>query len=173
MEAASFETELIHYEKDIIIDPNCLDVEWLEQPSLMMKYGKIAAQTKVDMDMTKERLEVVKAELDKNIRLNPEKYNIGKLTESVVASTILLQPEYKEASEAYIKASYEFNMAKYAVQAINDRKDALENLVKLHGMQYFAGPSVPRDLNKEWEEKQKQKKADSKIKMRRERRKVE
>jgi len=157
------------YEKDVNIDPNSLDVEWLEQPNLMLKYGRIAAQTKLDMDKAKEKLEVVKAELDKDIRLNPEKYDIAKLTESVVASTILLQPEYKEASEAYIEATYEFNMARYAVQAISDRKDALENLVKLHGMQYFAGPSVPRDLSKEWEAKQKQKKVDSKIRMQRER----
>jgi len=158
------------YEKDVNIDPNSLDVEWLEQPNLMLKYGRIAAQTKMDMDKAKERLEVVKAELDKDIRLNPEKYGISKLTEGVVASTIFLQPEYKEVSEAYIEASYEFNMARYAVQAISDRKDALENLVKLHGMQYFAGPSAPRDLSKEWEAKQKQKKADSKIRMQRERR---
>lgn len=158
------------YEKDMKIDPNALDVEWLEQPNLMMKYGRIAAQTKVDMDMAKEKLEVVKAELDKDIRLNPEKYDIAKLTESVVTNTIILQPEYKEASEVYIKASYEFNMARYAVQAISDRKDALENLVKLHGMQYFAGPSVPRDLSKEWESKQKQKKVDSRIRMQRQRR---
>lgn len=157
------------YEKDVNIDPNSLDVEWLEQPNLMLKYGRIAAQTKLDMDKAKEKLEVVKAELDKDIRLNPEKYDIAKLTESVVASTILLQPEYKEASEAYIEATYEFNMARYAVQAISDRKDALENLVKLHGMQYFAGPSVPRDLSKEWGAKQKQKKVDSKIRMQRER----
>ena len=157
------------YEKDVNIDPNSLDVEWLEQPNLMLKYGRIAAQTKLDMDKAKEKLEVVKAELDKDIRLNPEKYDIAKLTESVVANTILLQPEYKEASEAYIEATYEFNMARYAVQAISDRKDALENLVKLHGMQYFAGPSVPRDLSKEWEAKQKQKKVDSKIRMQRER----
>ncbi len=158
------------YEKDMNIDPNSLDVEWLEQPNLMIKYGRVAAQTKLDMDKAKEKLEVVKAELDKDIRLNPEKYGIIKLTEGVVTSTILLQPEYKEASEAYIEASYEANMARYAVQAISDRKDALENLVKLHGMQYFAGPSVPRDLSKEWEAKQKQKKADSKIRMQRERR---
>ncbi len=159
----------MYYEKDVNIDPNSLDVEWLEQPNLMLKYGRIAAQTKLDMDKAKEKLEVVKAELDKDIRLNPEKYDIAKLTESVVASTILLQPEYKEASEAYIEATYEFNMARYAVQAISDRKDALENLVKLHGMQYFAGPSVPRDLSKEWGAKQKQKKVDSKIRMQRER----
>lgn len=157
------------YEKDVNIDPNSLDVEWLEQPNMMLKYGRIAAQTKLDMDKAKEKLEVVKAELDKDIRLNPEKYDIAKLTESVVASTILLQPEYKEASEAYIEATYEFNMARYAVQAISDRKDALENLVKLHGMLYFAGPSVPRDLSKEWGVKQKQKKVDSKIRMQRER----
>jgi len=33
------------------------------------------------------------------------------------------------------------------------RKDALENLVRLHGQQYFAGPKMPRDV--QWERQQK------------------
>ena len=41
------------------------------------------------------------------------------------------------------------------------QKTALENLVKLHGQQYFAGPSVPRDLSKEWERHERQKSVDA------------
>lgn len=164
---------VIDYEKDVSINPDALDVEWLEQPQLMLKYGKLAAYTKLEADRAKERLEVIKAELDKDIRMNPDKYDITKITESVVINTILLQPEYQAANEEYIKLNYEAALARYTVQAIDTKKEALENLVKLYGMQYFAGPSVPRDLSSEWQVMKKQESANSKIEIRRSKTKKE
>lgn len=157
----------INYEQDMKIDETALDVEWLEQPRLMIKYAKEAAQAKTELDHAKEAVEVKKAELDKDIRSNPEKYDISKITETAVQNTIALQPEYQQAMEEYVNAKYEADMAKYAVQAIQDRKEALENLVKLYGQQYFAGPSVPRDISKEWEQREKQRQADKKVQVRR------
>lgn len=157
----------INYEQDVNIDPDQLDTEWLEQPRLMIKYAKAATQAKAELDHAKEAVEVTKANLDKNIRSYPEKYDISKITETVVQNTILLQDEYQEASQTSIEARHEFEMARYAVQAIQDRKEALENLVKLYGQQYFAGPSAPRDISKEWEVRQKQEQTDDKVKMQR------
>ena len=56
---------------------------------------------------------------------------------------------------------YESDMAKGAVRALESKKDALENLVKLHGQQYFAGPKMPRDIS--WEREQKQNRADQTV----------
>ena len=39
------------------------------------------------------------------------------------------------------------------LKAFEQRKDALENLVRLHGQQYFAGPKIPRDLPSEMEKR--------------------
>ena len=61
---------------------------------------------------------------------------------------ILTSKKYQEANQKYLDAQYEKNMAGNAVQSMNMRKEALENLVKLHGQSYFAGPSVPHDLSK-------------------------
>jgi hypothetical protein len=46
---------------------------------------------------------------------------------------------------------------------VDHRKSALENLVKLHGQQYFAGPMVPRDLTHEWKNKQQQQKEEVEV----------
>jgi hypothetical protein len=46
-------------------------------------------------------------------------------------------------------------MAQAAVNAFEQRKSALENLVRLFGQSYFAGPKMPRDLHWEKEEKEK------------------
>jgi len=163
----------VDYEKDMEINPGALDVEWLEQPGLMMKYARYSAEATRQADQAKERLEVVKAELDAQIRTDPEKYGIAKITENSVHATLLLQTEYQEASQELINAQYEQNLSKYAAQAVNARKDALENLVRLHGMQYFAGPNIPRDLDNEWAAHIKQQSVDGRVKMTRRRREAE
>lgn len=141
------------YTNDIKIDETALDLEWLDQASLMMKYTRHAVQMRLEMDKAKEALELVRAELDKSIRTNPEKYGIEKITDKVVENTIPMQKDYKEASNNYIQAKFESDLAYSVVKAIDARKDALENLVRLYGQQYFAGPRIPRDLHGELEKK--------------------
>jgi hypothetical protein len=145
----------MNYENDIKIDESSLDVEWLDQPSLMMKYARHAAQCRLEMDKAKEALELVKAELDKEIRTFPDRFGIEKITDKVVENTIPMQPDYKEAINNFIKARFESDVAYGAVKAMETRKDALENLGRLMGLQYFAGPKMPRDLYEERSSKQK------------------
>ena len=142
----------LNYEQDVSIDETALDVEWLQQANLMYQYARYHAETKKAVDEAKERLDFIKAKLEMDIRANPETYGLSKVTESAVASAILLQPEYQEASKKYIEARYENDVASAAVRAIDQKKTALENLVKLLSVSYFAGPSVPRDLSLEWGE---------------------
>jgi hypothetical protein len=144
----------MNYEDDIKIDESSLDVEWLDQPSLMMKYARHAAQCRLEMDKAKEALELVKAELDKEIRSFPDRFGIEKITDKVVENTIPMQPDYKEAINNFIKARFESDVAYGAVKAMETRKDALENLGRLMGLQYFAGPRMPRDLHEERTAKQ-------------------
>lgn len=151
----------MNYEADIEINETELDVEWLDQPALMMRYARYLADVKMAFDKVKERLELVKAELDKVIRTNPERFDIEKITDKVVENTIPMQATYKEASEALINAKYEMEMTYGAVKAIDARRDALENLVRLHGQQYFAGPQEPRDLH--WERDKKRARVNEKI----------
>jgi hypothetical protein len=155
----------MNYEQDVSIDESALDVEWLAQPRLMMRYGKTVARCERAVSTAKQNLDIKRAELDKKIRSNPDKYGIEKITETVISSTIIIQPAYIAVVEEQNQAIYEYNMARAAVSALQHRKDALENLVRLHGQQYFAGPSVPRDLSKEWERQQNQREANTNIKV--------
>jgi hypothetical protein len=146
----------MNYEEDLALDASMIDVDCLDQPAMVMKYARIAADSDLEMDSAKERLELVKAELDKEIRTHPEKFKVEKITEPVVANTILMQDEYKEAVAEYLQAKHEARIVKGATEAVNHRKTMLENLVKLHGQQYFPGPSIPHDLSTEWRKKQEQ-----------------
>jgi hypothetical protein len=141
----------LNYEKDIRIDPEALDVEWLNQPHLFLTYARNSANMRKSLDEAKQSLDIAKAEADKKIRTNPEKYGLEKITESVVANAILIENGYKAAFQEYLDAKYEADMASAAVQAMEQKKSALENLVRLYGQSYFAGPKVPRNLTEELE----------------------
>ena len=151
----------MNYEENTNIDSSQLDIEWLEQPRLTMMYARHQAGIQRDEETAKEKLEFVSAELDKKIRKNPEKFGIEKITESVIRNTILLSHEYEQANTEYIDVRFENNVAKGAVRAMDTKKVSLENLVKLNGQQYFAGPRSPRDISQEWEKHEKQKQIDT------------
>jgi hypothetical protein len=53
----------------------------------------------------------------------------------------------------YLQAKFEVDTCQGAVSAIEQRKSMIEALIKLHGQQYFAGPSIPRQLNEEREKR--------------------
>jgi hypothetical protein len=159
--------ENINYERDIVIDDSALDVEWLDQPSLFMKYARNAANCRQDVDEAKEGLDLAKAELDKDIREHPKKYKIGediKITEAVVSAAIIMDDKYKAAMKRMADAKYDLDIAQAAVSAMNQRKEALENMVKLYIAGYFAGPRVPHNLTEEREKRKvKQEETNKKI----------
>jgi hypothetical protein len=138
---------ILDYDKDIAIDETALDVEWLEQPRLMLRYTTHAAAAKQQLDEAKEKLDIVTAKLDADIRTSPGDYGISKLTESAIQGAITLSTVYQDALQTYNKTRYEHEMAQAAVRAMDQRKTALENLVRLLTASYFAGPQVPRDLS--------------------------
>lgn len=147
----------MNYEDDLEIDDSMLDVECLGQAKLMMQYTRHEAQCEKDKDKAKEALNLVRAEVDKKVRTNPEKYKLDKVTEGAIIAIILQSAEYKDANEDYLEKCFEYNVASGAVKSFAQRKDMLELLVRLHGQQYFAGPRVPHDLSEQRKIKEQQK----------------
>jgi len=153
----------MNYEEDIQIDETALDVEWLEQASLAMKYGRHYAECRRRFTEAEEKVKVVRAELIKRANSDPvrfckkEKPNVADIEAYYRKHT-----KHITAKEEWMEAMYELNMAEVAKNEISfTRKVALENLVKLYIAQYFAGPNIPRDLN--WEMKEKRKKMNAEV----------
>ena len=138
----------LDYDRDIQINKHQLDVEWVEQANLFWRYAKAEADAEDAMDRAKERLDLVKADLDKKMRtllLSGDK----KPTEAVIMSAILQHSDCRGASSEYLDAKHVYNVFRAAVKAFTQRKDALENLVRLFGMEYFSTPTIK---NREEEE---------------------
>ena len=165
----------LNYEKDMEIDESALDIEWLEQPTLLFKYGKEKANIEYKANKQKEKLEYEKAKLDIDIRTNHGKYGLEKVTETGIANVIATHKIYLEEKEMYNELLHDLNLITVALNAINTKKYALENLVKLHGMNYFAGPEVPRELTNIRKNKQEQvnKEANQKVKLNMQTKKLE
>lgn len=141
------------YERDLTIDPDALDTEWLVQPSLFMKYAEACADARLVMDREKEALDVIRAGVDNDVRSNPAAYGVDKLTETRVAGLVIQSTPYKEATDRYLQAKHDFEVLSATVRAFDNRKAALENLVRLQGQGYFAGPQVPRDLKEGYKQR--------------------
>lgn len=134
-------TEVLDYETDIKIDPDNVDVEFLNHADLFMKYSKESARLNANAKLAEERVKTIRT------RLIKEAKETGvKITESTLETVYRLNPEYIEAKKIAIQAQYEADLGLVAVFAFQARKTSLENLVKLIGMQYCANPQEPRDL---------------------------
>lgn len=148
------------FEKDVGIDPNALDVEWLRQPGLVAKYTRLNAEARDNVTRAKDQMEVVKAQVDGELRSG---FAAGekKPTEAAIASMVLQHEKCIGANEEYLKAKLNADLVQAACTALDHKKAALENLVRLYGQQYFAGPREPRDLSLEWSRQAQDKAEDS------------
>lgn len=132
------------YEDDLKINKNKLDREWIKQPQFYMQYAEQLAIADQEKQRAKEKLEIAKAETDQDIRGN----SVTKMTEAMVQAEIILQPKYQRTLSEYQKKCYEYNIISAAVKAFEQRKSALENLVRLYLSGYFSDCKEPGEINK-------------------------
>jgi len=163
----------LDYEKDIEIDESALDVEWLDQANLALRYGRHYVALRRQVQLAEERVKTIRSDLIAEANEDPEgKLGKSKPNASDIEAYYRRSEVYRKAKTDLIDKEYELGYAEIAKNEISfTRKAALENLVTLHGQQYFAGPRIPRNLSKEWENRKRQKGVDEKIArgMRRER----
>jgi hypothetical protein len=152
------------YREDLEIDPNALDIEFLEQPNKFMKYADLAAKAKKKVEQRHEELKVVRSEIVLEINKAGELPDGSKATVNAIEAYYRTREEHQEAKKALAQAQYEADLLDAAKMAFYHRKSSLENLASLMGMQYFSAPKEPRDLGKEWTDKAGHDKASGKVK---------
>jgi len=131
------------------IDENNLDKEWLAQPSMFFKCAEDAAMAKRLLDQARNKLEVTKAKVSKDVRENPGNYDLQKVTEAAVEVAVSGDDEYQEAQEAVVDARYAVGICDAMVSAMDHRRRALENLVHLFLSSYYSEPRAPRGKEEE------------------------
>ena len=136
----------------LAIDVDRLDEEWVEQPTLFFRYAAKAADAKLMLNEAEAELDVVDAELASLIREKFERFGFNKPPAvETVKATVLLQDEHQEAQKVVNKARHDLDVFQAAVSALDHRKRALENLVFLHGQNYFSSPRANKSSREEVE----------------------
>ena len=137
------------FRQDLAIDPMMLDEEWLEHPVKYLNYCNLLTDAQFERDKSKERLEVVRSQVDFKVRKKPGDYDLPtdkKPTEAQVSAAVFLSEEYQNALDELNGLQYEYNMISNAVKAFEHRKKALENYVTLYVTQFVSGPKQPKVL---------------------------
>lgn len=140
------------YKKDVEINPNQLDVEWLRQAALYQKYSEACVEANDDLKRAEQRMKVTRSELILEASEKGEEV-LGKgvkPTGPTIEAYYRNHQEHQDAKEVYFKAAKRAEMLTNSLFALQQKKVALENLVRLLNSNYIASPSVPRDLSAEW-----------------------
>lgn len=148
---------ILNYEEDVRIDEQALELEWQDQAELAVRYGKEFSQMKKKVSELDEKVKVTRSELIRKAWDNPQKH-LGQPKGAVqtVEAFYRSHKKHKEAKQNLIDAEEELSLVEIAYKEISyTRKLALENMVKLFASDYFAGPTVPRDLTKVRQERDK------------------
>jgi hypothetical protein len=128
---------------ELEIDQMNLDGEWVYQPALMGKYAAWYAQANDRVAHTKDKLAIIEATAYNDIIADSEK----KPTEKQIQSEIIQRDDYQSALDALRSAQKDEAVFKAAVQSLEHKKKALENLVTLWVGSYFAGPKSPKEVD--------------------------
>ena len=156
----------MNYEKDIKIDETALDVEWLGQTELAISYGVYWQDCDFELSNKREELAIFKAELIETINADPETY-LGEGVKPTVGnldSCIIQNKDYQALTKELRELEHKLAVALIVKNEIaNTRKVALQNLVTLHGQNYFAGPTMPRNISQESTKRKEQESSNASI----------
>lgn len=142
-------------ELSLEIDDQRLDREWLRQPVVYRQLAENAANARFMLEQAKSDLDVVKADLYFDIAALPDKYGLSKTTETAIQSKIVQCESFQEAQDLVNERARSLGLAQALVSACDQRKQALENLVKLHLADYYSAPRADNSDKEAVEEMEK------------------
>lgn len=135
---------------DVSIDIHNLDVEWERQPTLMEEYAsKLSLATK-EYNELRLVLDGLIADYKTEWRADGEIVLVGvgkmKITEGALDNAIDTIAEIREKRQQIIDKGYEVDILKGIVEALRNKKSALEKEVDLYIAGYYSSPKDQRTL---------------------------
>lgn len=137
------------------LNPLKLDKHFLEQPKLVITYGIQLAEARDAMDRARSLLDVTRAEAEKEIQADPQKFDVTKTTVDAIKSAVERHEDVQMCVERLQRRKHDVDILQAMVNALEHRKRSLEGLVQLHGQQYFASPQSTPEFRKTVEEQNK------------------
>lgn len=136
----------------VTVNKNALDEEWVEQPNVVHRAAKRVEDAKDEVARAKAALAVCEAELALDIRKRPKKYKMSTVREGAIKSLVMIQPARRKALSRLHQAQHKQGIFEARVKALEHKKKALENLVKLWSSDYFAKPRTDEETSEKVKE---------------------
>ena len=141
------------YTDDVKIDKYLLEEEWENQPALYEKWSMLYAEAVDEKNTMNRKLDVHRAQVEFDIRQNPKKYGFNnKPTVGEVNAMVSIDEEVQKLTRILNKKTKQVNILNGVKEALNHKKSALENLVKLFLAGYYTKPDVPKQYREKIEE---------------------
>ena len=120
--------------------------ECKKQPAFFEEVSSEVGRFKSLAKKAKAKVEFTKAKLTLDIRKDPEKFSIvGKLTETTIDATAIVQPSYQDALREQYKAEKDADSLQSLVFVLEQRKSMIRDLVSLNNHDYRnSEPVIPR-----------------------------
>lgn len=115
--------------ENLAFDEASLDTAMQEQASLFFYYSAKAAGALKQMEVAKNRMELVYAQVDKRVR-DEAAENGRKVTEKVIEAEVLASEEYQAAKLDYIDAKTVNELVKNVPEAFKQKRDMLVQFSK-------------------------------------------
>ena len=117
------------------VDKYNLDIEWENQANNFMDTCEWYADAVIERDRCKEQLELLKAQVGKEIKDNPKDFGIdkdpGKVTIDALNKATNLDDRVKEQQEELHEKNRQVNIMSGAREALSNKKKAIESLTEL------------------------------------------
>lgn len=129
------------YKSDIRLDKMHLDLEWEKQAEKFSDWGTLAAEAEEIRDLLKDKLELIEAEIGREVRMDPINFGLAKITDSAIVEIIHTHERYRAVKEEYLKAVKEARVLHVAEKAFEHKKKALDRLTDLFITGYYSKTS--------------------------------
>ncbi len=125
-----------------------LDDACIEQVEMMEETTYLLAEAKQKLEEAKNNYTLCKSTVSAEIRKNPMKYGIGKLTEGQVTSQVELSPVVANAQSKLAEVKFKVSQLEGELETLKHRKSMVESLIYLHGAGYFSSvrPVEPQEV---------------------------
>lgn len=145
-------TEERSYTVDTQVNKFKLDDACEEQATICMYWNEKADLAKVTIDKRNNKLTIIKAEVDMEIRKKAldKKGNLPngvKATADAIKNSIETDPRVKEQNKKIIEAYSNQATYRAAAKAMDHKKSEIDNLVKLWQSGYFSDPNRKRKVD--------------------------
>lgn len=148
------------------IDPSNLDKECESLPQTAFVWGEKVAEARKRVKELTQEVKVKAADLDADIRANPESHGLLKVTDDGVKSAIVRAGSYQVIVTKLHEAEYHLEVLEAFFWALKDKKSMIEVMAQLHGQMYWSRPNttqadeqyregVAREVNNGVEERKK------------------